>query len=127
MGRRVSDGRSVRVTVPESTVVNKGDLVLLDGFFGLAAQAATTGAGESTEIVLDCEEGIEIETSQITAADAFAKGAAVYWDAATKLLTTAANPDASGNPQNRPVGRVTVAKDANGVIWFKLGPQVQAH
>lgn len=49
------------------------------------------------------------------------------FDAKANVLTTNANADASGNPQNRPVGRVTVAKDANNVIWFILGPQVLAH
>lgn len=126
MGRKVSDGLSVKVTVPQSTVIEQGKFYLLDGFFGMAMQSVTTGAGQTAEIVLNIEEA-EYETSQITVADAFAKGDKVYWAVATSLLTTAPNNDASGNPQNRPVGRVTAAKDANNVIWFKLGPQVQAH
>ena len=126
MARKVSDGRSVRVTVPASTTIEAGKFYLLDGFFGLAVQSVTTGAGETAEVILNCEQA-EYETSQITAADAFNKGDTVYWNDTTKLLTTQANPDANGNPQNRPVGRVTVAKDANNVIWFLLGPQVQAH
>lgn len=126
MGRKVSDGLSVKVTVPQSTTIEQGKFYLLDGFFGMAMRSVVTGAGETAQVVLNIEEA-EYETSQITAADAFNKGDKVYWNAATGLLTTQANPDASGNPQNRPVGRVTQAKDANGVIWFKLGPQVQAH
>lgn len=126
MGRKVSDGLSVKVTVPQSTTIEQGRFYLLDGFFGMAMQSVVTGAGETAQVVLNIEEA-EYETSQITAADAFNKGDKVYWNAVTSLLTTQANPDASGNPQNRPVGRVTQAKDANGVIWFKLGPQVQAH
>ncbi|HHY94819.1 MAG TPA: DUF2190 family protein [Firmicutes bacterium] len=126
MGRKVSDGLSVKVTVPVSTVIEQGKFYLLDGFFGMAAQSVTTDAATTGQVVLNIEEA-EYETSQITVADAFAKGDKVYWNAATSLLTTVANPDASGNPQNRPVGRVTQAKDANNVIWFKLGPQVQAH
>lgn len=117
MGRKVSDGKSVRVSVPENTTIQQGDFVLLDGFFGLAVQQAVTGAGETRDIILNVEQG-EYETSQITAADDFAKGDPVYWDAATGKLTTAAGTD------NRLVGRVTVAKDAGGVIWFQLGPQV---
>lgn len=126
MGRKVSDGKSVRVTMPESTVIEQGKFYLLDGFFGMAIQSVTTGAGQTAEVILDIEQA-EYETSQIKAEDAFNKGDRVFFDAAAKILTTNANPDASGNPQNRPVGRVTLAKDANNVIWFELGPQVQAH
>lgn len=126
MGRKISDGQSVKVTVPASTVIEQGKFYVLDGFFGMAVQSVTTGAGETSQAILNIEQA-EYETSQITAADAFNKGDKVYWNASAKLLTTAPNNDASGNPQNRPVGRVTAAKDANNVIWFVLGPQVQAH
>ncbi|MBE3576886.1 MAG: DUF2190 family protein [Limnochordales bacterium] len=126
MGRKVSDGRSVRVTVPENTVIEQGKFYLLDGFFGMAVQSVTTGVGQTAQVVLNIEEA-EYETSQIKTTDAFNKGDKVFYDAAAKVLTTAANPDASGNPQNRLVGIVTEAKDANNVIWFKLGPQVQVH
>lgn len=141
MGRKVSDGKSVTVSVPVSTVITQGNFYLLDGFFGMAVQSLETDAAGnvikfngsevpagvvSAEVVLNIEPA-EYETSQITVADAFAKGDKIYWAAGTSLLTTAPNNDANGNPQNRPVGRVTQAKDANNVIWFKLGPQVLAH
>ncbi|AYO30811.1 DUF2190 family protein [Biomaibacter acetigenes] len=126
MGRKISDGLSVKVMVPENTTIEQGKFYELDGFFGLAVQSVTTAIGQTAQVVLNIEQA-EYETSQITTTDAFNKGDKVYWNATTKLLTTQANPDASGNPQNRPVGRVTVAKDANNVIWFILGPQVQAH
>jgi len=141
VGRKVSDGKSVRVSVPASTVITKGNFYLLDGFLGMAVQSLETDADGKVisfngftvpagsvpaEVVLNIEEA-EYETSQITVADAFNKGDKVYWDAVNKLLTTAPNNDASGNPQNRPVGRVTQAKDVNNVVWFVLGPQVQAH
>jgi len=126
MGRKISDGKSVKVTVPENTTIEQGKFYLLGGFFGMAIQSVTTGAGETAEVVLNIEDA-EYETSQITVADAFDAGDAVYWDANNSLLTTQANADANGNPQNRAVGRVTVAKDDNNVIWFKLGPQVLAH
>ena len=118
MGRKVSDGRSVRVTVPQNTTIEAGKFYLLDGFFGLAVQSVTTGPGETAEVILICEQA-EYETSQITTSDAFNKGDSVYWNDTTKLLTTQSG---SGN---RLVGRVTQAKDANNVIWFVLGPQVQ--
>ncbi|HHY47102.1 MAG TPA: DUF2190 family protein [Firmicutes bacterium] len=123
---KISDGKSVKVTVPENTTIEAGKLYLLDGFLGFAMQSVTTGAGQTAQITLNIEQA-EYETDQITVADAFNKGDKIYWDAVNKLLTTNPNNDASGNPQNRPVGRVTAAKDANNVIWFILGPQVQAH
>jgi predicted RecA/RadA family phage recombinase len=126
MGRKISDGKSVKVVVPENTTIEQGKFYLLDGFFGMAVRGVVTGAGETAEAVLNIEEA-EYETNQITATDAFNKGDKVYWNAATGLLTTNPANDASGNPTNRPVGRVTQAKDANNVIWFLLGPQVQAH
>lgn len=126
MGRKISDGQSVKVAVPESTEIKQGEFVLLGGFFGLAVRGVATGPEETAEVVLNIEPG-EYETSQITETDDFGAGDAVYFNEATKLLTTQANLDANGNPQNRPVGRVTQAKDANNVIWFVLGPQVQAH
>lgn len=141
MGRKVSDGKSVVVTVPVSTVITQGNFYLLDGYFGMAVQSMETNAAGKAikangytisaglvpaEVTLDVEPA-EYETSQITAADAFAMGDKVYWAAGTGLLTTAPDNDANGNPQNRPVGRVTQAKDANNVIWFILGPQVLAH
>lgn len=115
---KISDGKSVRVTVPENTVIEAGKLYLLDGFLGFAMQSVTTGAGETAEVVLNIEQA-EYETDQINAADAFNKGDLAYWDAANKRLTTA-----DGGGANRRVGRVTAAKDANNVIWFILGPQV---
>ena len=117
MGRKVSDGRSVRVTVPQNTTIEAGKFYLLDGFFGLAVQSVTTGSGETAEVILNCEQA-EYETSQITTTDDFNKGDLVYWNAGTNLLTTQESSD------NRLVGRVTQAKDTNNVIWFKLGPQV---
>lgn len=122
MGRKISDGLSVKVTVPVGQTVEAGKFYLIDGFFGLAVRNAN--AGEQAVLLT---EQCEYETSQITTADAFAKGDKVYWNAGTGLLTTAPANDASGNPTNRPVGRVTQAKDANNVIWFVLGPQIQAH
>jgi len=115
---KISDGKSVKVTVPENTTIEAGKFYLLDGFFGCAMQSVTTAAGETSEVVLNIEQA-EFETDQINAADAFNKGGLVYWDEANKRLTTS-----DGAGANRKVGRVTVPKDANNVIWFILGPQV---
>ena len=118
MGRRISEGRSVKVTVPQNTVINQGDFVLLDGFLGLAVQAVTTGVGETKPLALNIEPG-EFETSQINAADAFAAAAKAYWDAANKRFTTTA-------AGNNFAGIVTQAKDASNVIWLWFAPQQPA-
>ena len=111
---KVSDGKSVRVTVPENTVIEAGKFYLLDGFFGCAFQSVTTGAGE---VILNIEQA-EYETDQIDTSQTFAKGTLIYWNETNKRFTENA---AEGN---RLVGRVTQAKAANNVICFILGPQV---
>lgn len=114
---KVSDGQSITVTVPPETTIQAGEWTLLDGFFGLAMQSVTTGAGETKDIVLTIEQA-EYETDQISTSQAFAKGTAIYWNDTTKKITETATG-------NRPVGRVSSGKDANNVIWFLLGPQVE--
>ena len=115
MGRKVSDGMSVRVTVPENTTVEQGAFVLLDGFLGLAAQKVVTGAGETKNLVLNIEPG-EYETSQIDATQDFAVGTKIYWDSTTKKFTE--------TPTAVLAGVVTNAKDAGGVIWFRVAPGI---
>lgn len=113
---RISDGKSISVTVPENTSIQPGEWVLLDGFFGVAMQSAKTGPGETKDIVLTIEQA-EYETDQISTSQAFAKGTPIYWNATSKKFTET-------ETDNRLVGRVTSGKDANNVIWFLLGPQV---
>lgn len=116
---KISDGKSVVVTVPENTEIAAQSFVLLDGFFGVAMDSVKTAAGETAEIALSIEQA-EYETDQITTADTFKKGDLVYYKASTKKLTT--DPGTTEAP-NRLVGRVTSEKDANNVIWFILLPQ----
>jgi len=133
MGRKVSDGKSVKVSVPVSTVITRGNFYLLDGFLGLAVQGLETDAAGkvisfngtvvpagtvAAEITLNIEAG-EYETSQIDVADAFAAGAKVYWDAANSRFTTVAADGVF-------CGVVTQEKDANDVIWFWFAPQQSA-
>jgi len=115
MGRKVSDGKSVRVTVPENTTVEQGAFALLDGFLGLAAQKVVTGAGETRSLVLNIEPG-EYETSQIDKTQNFAVGTKIYWDAAKKAFTE--------TPTAVLAGVVTNAKDAGNVIWFRVAPGI---
>ena len=112
---KVSDGKSVSVTVPENTTIVSQQFYLLDGFFGAAFQSVTTGAGETGEVILNIEQA-EYETDAIVTSEAFPAGAVIYWDDTAKKFTVTAGT-------NRKVGRVTAPKDANNVIWFILGPQ----
>lgn len=114
---KVSDGKSVRVTVPENTVIEAGKFYFLDGFLGCALQSVTTGPGETAEVILNIEQA-EYETDQIFGSQTYAKGTLIYWNEANKRFTENASEG------NRLAGRVTQAKDANNVICFILGPQV---
>ena len=115
MGRKVSDGKSVRVSVPENTTVEQGAFALLDGFLGLAAQKVVTGEGETKGLVLNIEPG-EYETSQIDKTQSFAVGTKIYWDSTAKKFTE--------TPTAVLAGVVTNAKDASGVIWFRVAPGI---
>ena len=108
---KISDGKSVRVTVPANTTIEAGKFYLLDGFLGCAFQSVTTG-----EVILNIEQA-EYETDQIDTSQTFAKGTLIYWDGTNKRFTETSQG-------NRLAGRVTRAKDANNVICFILGPQV---
>ena len=113
---KISDGKSVKVTVPGNTKIEAGKFYLLDGFLGCAVQSVETGAGKTAEVILNIEQA-EFETDQIVTAQNFAKGTLIYWDADNGVFT-----ETAGN--NRLAGRVTAKKDGNNVIWFLLGPQV---
>lgn len=112
---KVSDGKSVRVTVPESTKVTAQSFALIEGFFGVAMESVSTKAGETAEISLNIAQE-EFETDQITTADTFDRGELIYWDESNSKLSTVAE-------ENRLVGRVTSKKDSNNVIQFILLPQ----
>ena len=113
---KISDGKSVVVTVPENTEIAAQSFVLLDGFFGVAMESVKTGAGETAEIAISIEQA-EYETDQITAADTYKAGDLLYFKESTKKFTTVAE-------NNRLVGRVTAGKDENNVISFILLPQI---
>lgn len=122
MGRRVSDGQSVKVPVPASTNIVQGDFYDLSGFFGMAMSSVVTAAGEVGEVALMLDEA-EYETSQINALDAFAFGDDVWWDPAANVFRSSAHGAAAPVVGAQRVGRVTIAKDANNVIWWKRSTQ----
>jgi hypothetical protein len=110
---KISDGKSVKVTVPESTKVEAGKFYLLDGFLGCAVQSVETGAGETAEVVLSIEPA-EYETDQTKTNDraSMTVGEDIYWDKNNKYFTLSATDIYAG--------KITSAADSNGVIWFKL-------
>lgn len=112
---KISDGKSVKVTVPENTSIKAQQFYLLDGFFGMAMESIITVSGETEELTLSIEQA-EYETDNIVTSEAFKKGDLIYWADSSKKFTTTKS-------ENRLVGKVTVAKDSNNVIWFLLLPQ----
>ena len=110
---KISDGKSVKVTVPESTKVEAGKFYLLDGFLGCAVQSVETGAEKTAEVVLSIEPA-EYETDQTKTDDraSMTVGKDIYWDKNNKYFTLRATDIYAG--------KITSAADSNGVIWFKL-------
>jgi len=110
---KISDGKSVKVTVPESTKVEAGKFYLLDGFLGCAVQSVETGAKKTAEVVLSIEPA-EYETDQTKTDDraSMTVGKDIYWDKNNKYFTLSATDIYAG--------KITSAADSNGVIWFKL-------
>lgn len=97
MKNYVQDGETITLVAPAALA--SGDGVLVGGFFGIAANAAASGA--NVEVKLN---GVYQITALST--DTGAVGTKVYWDNTNKRITTTA----SGNSL---VGALTVAK-ANG-------------
>jgi len=108
---KVSDGKSVEVSVPANSDLKAGQFAYLDGFLGVITRDVKTAANETAKAILIIEVA-EYETDQIDDSKTFAKGDKVYWDNTNKRFTT----DTTGIF----AGVVTNAKDSNGVIWFVL-------
>lgn len=124
MGRRVGDGDAVKVTVPVSRDIIPGRWYLLDGYVGMAMERVITDAATTSVVALEvANKEYEVGNNngaglnEINAADAFALGNDVYFETTTGLFRSVAHGAAA--PANSVlVGRVTLAKDANNVIWF---------
>ncbi len=110
---KVSDGKSVEVSVPANSDLKAGQFAYLDGFLGVITRDVKTAANETAKAILIIEVA-EYETDQIDDSETFAKGDKVYWDNTNKRFTT----DATGIF----AGVVTNAEESNGVIWFVLWP-----
>lgn len=113
---KVSDGKSVRVSVP----ANSGEVKLqkfayFGGFLGVATQNLANDAAKAQDLILQIEVA-EYETDQIDKTQDFAAGTKIYWDDTNKEF--------SETPTAIFAGVVTAAKDANDVIWFVLMPGI---
>lgn len=115
---KISDGKSVDVTVPASTGVEAGEFCVIDGFFGVSLQKVNKDENTNGTLIALQTEQAEYITTQIDISKAFAIGSALYFDSATKKLT-----DDSSVSGAILVGRITSAKDKNNVIQFVLYPQ----
>ena len=115
---KISDGKSVDVTVPASTGVEAGEFCVIDGFFGVSLQKVNKDENTNGTLIALQTEQAEYITTQIDTSKAFAIGSALYFDSATKKLT-----DDSSVSGAILVGRITSAKDKNNVIQFVLYPQ----
>ena len=111
---KVSDGKSVRVKVPEKTTIEAGLFYEIGGFFGTAMQSVKTLASETSEVVLNIEQA-EYETDQIEKTEAFEAGTKIYFENSKFTETKSATA--------RFAGTVTLGKDAKNTIWFILAPQ----
>lgn len=109
---KVSDGKSVRVKVPEKTTIEAGLFYYLGGFFGTAMESVKTSAGETSEVVLNIEQA-EYESDQIEKTQAFEPGTKIYFNEG-KFTETKGTLFA---------GTVTQGKDVKNTIWFILAPQ----
>ena len=112
----VYSGTGAGLCIDDNTVLAGGldnsvtakNFYLISHFFGMAmADAVAEG-----EVVLDLEEA-EYVTDQIKTGDAFVVGAKVYWDPTYNWFTETVGALTL-------VGIVTVAKDADDNIQFKL-------
>lgn len=77
------------ISVPAPADVKSGDLVFVGSLFGVADTDAASGAP-----VVICTEGVY--TLPKTSAQAWAVGAAIYWDG-SKATTTATDNDRIGH------------------------------
>ncbi len=107
MARKVSDGKTVKVTA--STAVTANSVVQIQNFIGLALNSAQSGEQvvlliEPCEIELTVPGGVTANVGDV-------------------LYMTPTGTITNTHTGNKPFLKVTVAKDANNVVWGILLPQ----
>ena len=118
---KISDGKSVEVSIPAGTGTVAGNFCVLDGFFGLVLEAIAAAENTAgTTVALQIEQA-EYITGQIDTAKTFAKGTALYFDPSKGVLTDDAAVSGSFL-----VGRTSAGKSADNIIQFILYPQTGA-
>lgn len=113
---KISDGKSVRVSVPaNSGEIKAGDFAYFGGFLGVAMQSLANDTVAAQDLILQIEVA-EYETDQTNEAQDFDAGTKIYWDNTNKEFTE--------TPTAIFAGVVTAAKDDAGVMWFVLMPGI---
>lgn len=113
---KISDGKSVRVSVPaNSGKITAGNFAYFGGFLGVAMKTLENDTVGAQDLILQIEVA-EYETDQTNEAQEFKAGTKIYWDNTNKEFTE--------TPTAIFAGVVTAAKDDAGVIWFVLMPGI---
>ncbi|HOA16016.1 MAG TPA: DUF2190 family protein [Bacillota bacterium] len=115
-GGKVNDGKSVRVTVPAGVTVTAGELVYLDGWYGIAQSTVAADAGGAGEPMALSIEDCVISTSKLDSLVPFNAWDSCYWDKDANVVTTT---ETYGDPF---IG-TCVRGLANGTVHIKLAPQ----
>ena len=97
---KVSDGRSVVVTVPTAQLIEAGRFYVIEGHFGAAFSHVPTTAPAGTLTALNVEQAEYEVTSPQLASVTFVRGQLVYWTPGNLLTNVLTG--------NRLVGRCTV-------------------
>lgn len=117
--RIVSEARSVKVTIPQSTTLVAGECFYVAPYLGVAMESATNGIGVTKDIALALGP-IVVATSKLTSGQTFAVKTKVYWDESTQLFTE--------TPGDIPAGWVYKAKGSESTPVahiFLQGPRFE--
>lgn len=117
---KVSDGKSIDVTVPAGKGVTAGNFYVLDGFFGAVVETVDKDKNTAGKTVSLTLENCEYVTDQIDTKQAFTKGAVLLFDTEKNLFVT------TKTTATIPVGRVSAEKDTANTIQFIRAPQMQS-
>ncbi len=110
MDNLVSDGKAVTVTLIAGQAVEKGAPCYAEGFHGVAMKDAD---GDTSDNIVSLETTEREFEHEVAGGVVAAKGDLLY-------ITTDGTDVVNATNTNRPFCKVTVAKDANNVVWYKL-------
>lgn len=116
MGRQVHEGKSIDVTVPDDTLVEKGELYRIEGFTGFAYD---TIAEDALDRGVALDQEFNVWSCKVPSGVAGTRGGFVAWDDATGFqsgaldLVNAASGDAV-------VAQVVQVRNSRGYAQLKL-------